>query len=64
MILTVLVPKLLDFQGSDPITPRQHALMKLNECVWSYVIEASFYKISQLSHINLNHTLITMLIER
>jgi hypothetical protein len=64
MILTVLVPKLLDFQGSDPITPRQHALMKLHECVWSYVIEASFYKISQLSHINLNHTLITTLVER
>jgi hypothetical protein len=48
MILIDDLTKLYDFQGGDPVTLSQHALMELHECVHSYVIEAGFYDISQL----------------
>jgi hypothetical protein len=64
MILIDDLTKLYDFQGGDPVTLRQHALMELHECVHSYVIEASFYDISQLRHIYLDHALIIALVEQ
>jgi hypothetical protein len=37
--------------------------MELHERVCLYVIEADFYDISQLRHINLDHSLIAALVE-
>lgn len=55
--------KLLDFQGTNHVTPRHHTIMELHKRVRLLVIKTSFYEISQLLNIHLDHILIVALIE-
>ena len=64
MILIYDLTKLFGFNGGDLVTPRQHALMKLYDHMRPYIIKASFYEISQLCRIHLDHALITTLVEQ
>lgn len=55
--------KLLDFQDNNHVTPRHHTIMELHKRVRLLVIKASFYEISKLFNIYLDHLLIVALIE-
>ena len=57
--------KLLIFHGGDPVTVRQsHWVYDLDERVRPFVIAFGFYEISRISGINLDHSLISFLLER
>jgi hypothetical protein len=69
LIITILMifinnlTKLFDFQGGYLVIPKQHTLIELHEQVHPYVIEVGFHEIIQLCLINLDNTLIVVLIE-